>query len=425
MNKALNPDKPHELDGMPITVSKYYPFMYKDTSKKLPGKDDIPVGVDSDIMSFITSTKDIKNALESKLQQLKFTLRYNTGENIAYIVETGTMASKEKGIEAVMNFVRKFTTFKLNVNSQLKELIMADLYELQQSLGREKVHLVEKEDYVLVVCREDNVEELKKKFQEQIEETQLSENKKLFDTQEIETEEEKLQLLKKFDFFNNYLSKEQYPDLEVELDEDAFQIRLVGPKKEVSKAKVTLYRTFANMRDRQLSLTHTVIKMLSSERGMTRITALLEEENIEALFWVDESDSNNPVTAVIGMSVKDATRAVELITKRTSEIKIKVDKDNREVVKSPKWVNFCEQLEGTYNVHIHRSKYMDTWVAGFDDDVAKAHDQMKQFLDQNSLRTEAFCCQDDGVRRYLVEKRKEELNSIASDLAQYSVEVMF
>jgi len=240
---------------------------------------------------------------------------------------------------------------------------------------------------------------------------------------EISIEEGKLQLLKKVDFVDNYLSIELYPGLEVEFDEEACLLRLDGPKKEVSEASVTLNRHIAKMRKRQLSLTSTVIKMLSSDRGMARIATLLEEENIEALVNIYESDSDSPIASVIGMSTKDANNAAELIKKRTSEIKLKIDKDNRDVIKSQEWIALCEELETTYNVYIHRSKYMDTWVAGFDNDVHKAHDKMKEFLDQNSLSTEVFYCQDDGVRRYLLEQRNEELNNIGSELAQYSVQV--
>jgi len=171
-------------------VLKNYPFLKKYTNKKLPGKDDIPILVNPDVMAFIIVSKRIED-LEAKLQKLKLALIYNLDKNYAYISKTREWASIciKRGIEAVENVLKMFTTFKLSFASQFNKFIMADLYQLQKSLGKEKLYLVEKDHGVLVVCFKDNADELKKKFENQIKETQKSKSKTSYQTDEIEIEE--------------------------------------------------------------------------------------------------------------------------------------------------------------------------------------------------------------------------------------------
>lgn len=102
-------------------------------------------------------------------------------------------------------------------------------------------------------------------------------------------------------------------------------------------------------------------------------------------------------------------------------MKIKVENENREVLKSQEWTNLCNQLKAEFHVHIRRNEYQDTWIAGLNDDVKRVHDKMQKFLDQNSIGTERFTCQDQGVRRYVLENKKDELNSIETRLKQFSV----
>ncbi|KAK3739754.1 hypothetical protein QZH41_013603 [Actinostola sp. cb2023] len=428
IHKVLNPKTPHKLDGVLLKVTRYYPFLHDDGSlQQRHDSEDIAIGVDASIMAYISETPHIAELKES-LQRIGFTLKYDVGAAIAYIVgKEEELAAKQKGIETVTGFTQRFTQFKLTVTGKHWEAVVADVYELQHDLGKDKIHVVESQskDAIQFVCHVSDSEDLKTKFSERIKDAQSSEVKKAFQTQTIEIEEEKLALLNKIDFVANHLSsRHTHPDVEVNFDLQNGTVTIIGPKRQCSEAKIKLYQHLTKMSERKVFLSPTIMEMLGSKKGMERVKREMEDKKIIAVFCLDEGEDDEPAKSfVVGVSSKDADQAADLIRGLTSEVKIKVEKENRDVLQSKRWITVCKELESNLHVHVRRNEFFDTWIAGFKDDVAKAYEMVKTFLDQNSVGTENFSCQDNGVRRYLLENMKDELSNIASALSQFSVDV--
>lgn len=253
---------------------------------------DIAIAVDQDIMAFITATLH-NEKLRSSLQRLGFTLKYKTGEKIAYITPTADkMVKREKGIENMASFIQQFTTFTVDVPSKHRDVVIADLYEAQQEFGKENTLMVESQGLVRIVCLSTDKEELKNKFSGRVQSVQSSESRKTYQNQTIEVEEDKLEVVKKFGFIENHLSKSKFPDLEVQMDEDNGTITMNGPKKQFSEAKIKLYQYLAKMCEQQISLSKTVIEMFSSGEGLNQITHQLKQHKINAVFCLDEGENS-------------------------------------------------------------------------------------------------------------------------------------
>ena len=252
-------------------------------------------------------------------------------------------------------------------------------------------------------------------------ETQSSESKKTFIEHNIKVDKENIALLMKIGFVENELG--QFPDLEVDIDQKLGELRIVGPSKQCSEANNKVLRHLAKMARRTVSLSQTVFEMLNSDGGQERVKNELDDKQIDAVFCLDEDGDTNARAFVVGISHAHAEKAADLVRGLTSELKVKVEKESMEIVKTQDWVKLCEEIKLDFNVYVRQNEYHDTWVAGFKQDVARADNRIQSFLDDNSVQTETFCCPDNGVRRYILENRNEELENIKTALKQYYLDI--
>ncbi|XP_031574899.1 uncharacterized protein LOC116308576 [Actinia tenebrosa] len=413
-----------KLNDSELTAERFNPSI-QDTTQGQPTQHDIAVAVDKDVMEFISSRDSLRELKES-LKVHGFTMKYTSGDTIVYVTpkraKEGSV-NKERGIKTVTDFTKQFNTIELDVDKNHWEAVISGISNLHNEIGKEKLLVKEcasSKDKATIICREDDSKDLKRMFLEKIAETLSLEARKGYEKQTIDVEEEKLALLNKTGFKDNHLC--EYDELEVDIDQDNGTITITGPKKQVNEAKIKIYQYLSKMSERKISLSQTVFEMLNTEEGLERIGVELRSKQLEAVFCIDE-DMETTTASVVGINKKDADEAADLIKSITTEIKIKVDKDIMEVLRTQKWRDLCDEVKQQFKVYVRRNEYFDTWIAGFKGDVSSANDRIQKFLDDNSIGTGTFCCLDKGVRRYIMEHRKDELTNMESSLKQYTVKI--
>ena len=97
------------------------------------------------------------------------------------------------------------------------------------------------------------------------------------------------------------------------------------------------------------------------------------------------------------------------------EEKVQLDEKGKQLLKSPKWLTLCEEINTQTTVRVHGNNWNDTYVAGFRDDVTKAIEKLNTFLENDCIKEEHFVCPSDIVRRYLVELCEADLRSIGEN----------
>ena len=126
---------------------------------------------------------------------------------------------------------------------------------------------------------------------------------------------------------------------------------------------------------------------------------------------------------IIGTSAAHADKAASLVSKMTSEEKVRVDTNSQHLLKTTEWRQLCEQLNTISTVRVHRNNWNDTYVSGFREDVHEAIKTLTTYLDDNCVREKQMKCPSKLIRKYLSELRQDDLSSIEVQLKDYEVKI--
>ena len=126
---------------------------------------------------------------------------------------------------------------------------------------------------------------------------------------------------------------------------------------------------------------------------------------------------------IIGTSAAHLDKAASLVSKMTSEEKVRVDANSDHLLKTTECGQLCEQLNTISTVRVYRNNWNDTYVSGFREDVHEAMKTLTTYLDDNCIREEQMKCSSKLVRKYLSELRQDDLSSIEVQLKDYEVKI--
>ena len=183
---------------------------------------------------------------------------------------------------------------------------------------------------------------------------------------------EYLTLLKKIRFVEKL--KEKNKELEIKLDTEAEEIYFEGPQQLFLEVTTKFHEQISGMVEKKLSLSKTILKILSLDEGLEKVKCELEKNDVEAVFVIDSE------ARIIGTSASHAVKAASLVSKLTLEEKVLVDGNDRQLLKTTEWHQFCEQLNASSAVLVHGDNWNDTYVSGFQEDVCEAIKTLTAYL---------------------------------------------
>ena len=337
--------------------------------------------VDPDIMEYVTSTR-FQAELDDSLTGKRSEITWKPNNKIAVIVYRGEDDSdswQPECIEQVQNYLGKFAKCDVQVNKDFWEAVVAKVPSIRTSLGVDPplVKTIPDSNVARIVslraALKSNEEKVKSKLEEIYKETRKTYLKKIIPN----VPEERLKLLKKIKFAEKLQEKNK--ELKIKINTEYEEIYFEGPQPQFIEATMKFEKQMANVVEKKLTLPNSILEILVSDEGLQTVKCELERNNVEAVLVIEKDTT---IISIMGSSAAHADNAVRLVNKLMVEEKIQVDDDVTEVIK-----------------------------------------KLNTFLENNCIREERFWCRSDIMRRYLLELRQEDLQTIENQLKDFVVSI--
>ena len=375
--------------------------------------------VDPDVMEYVTTTShhdELKQALSAKKSEIKWTPR----NKIAVVVFRGedeTNLWQSECIELVQRYLTKFAKHDVEVKKEFWKAVKTQLSNVRANLGVNPP-LIKPLDESLcarIVCMSSDAKGFKDQFKNKLEEIYREETRKTYLKFSKSIPEERIILLKKIKFAEKL---QQYnKELEITLDTEAEKIYFEGPHKQFKEAAMKFHKLDQNIVEKKVTISESILQVLGSDGGLQRLKRELEKNNVEAVFVIDNE------VRIVGTSAAQADQAASLVSKLTSQEKIRVDEKSQHLLKTSDWRQLCDELNTGEVVSVYQHNWSDTFVAGFREDVTEGVKKLNDFLENNCICKELFSCPSKLIRRYLLECRQDDLRLIETQLASFEVKV--
>ena len=377
------------------------------------------IAVDPDVMEYVTSTgfqAELSNSLAGKKSEIKWKPN-NKMAVVLYHGEDDNDSWQSECIDQVQNYLSKFAKCDVQVNKDFWEAVVAKVPCIRTCLGVDSPLLktIPDSNVVRIVSLGTNVKSNEEKVRSKLEEIYREQTRKTYLKAKIpNVPEGRLILLKKIKFAEKLQEKNK--ELEIKINTKGEEIYFEGPQSQFTEATMKFKKQMADMVEKKLALSVSILEILNSDEGLQTVKCELERNNVEAVFVIEKD------ATIVGSSAADANNAARLVNMMTVEEKVQVDEKSKHLLKSSEWLRLCEEMDPTA-VRVRRDNWNDTYVAGFRDDVAKVIKKLNTFLENNCIREERFVCTSDIMRRYLLEQRQEDLRTIENQLKDFVVSI--
>ena len=377
------------------------------------------IAVDPDVMEYVTSTvfqAELSNSLAGKKSEITWKPN-NKMAVVLYHGEDDNDSWQSECIDQVQNYLSKFAKCDVQVNKDFWEAVVAKVPSIRTCLGVDPplIKTIPDSNIARIVSLGTNVKSNEDKVKSKLEEIYREETRKTYLKKKIpNVPEERLILLKKIKFAEKLQEKNK--ELEIKINTEGEEIYFEGPQPQFTEATMKFYKQMADMVEKKLTLSVSILEILNSDEGLQTVKCELERNNVEAVFVIEKD------ATIVGSSAADANNAAGLVNMMTVEEKVQVDEKSKHLLKSSEWLRLCAEMDPTA-VRVRRDNWNDTYVAGFRDDVAEVIKKLNTFLENNCIREERFLCTSDIMRRYLLEQRQEDLRTIENQLKDFVVSI--
>ena len=291
-----------------------------------PKAQQLHMAVDPHVMEYVTTTShedELKKVLAAKKSEINWT----PSNKMAVIVYLGGDKSdswQSECIEEVQNYLGKFTTRDVNANKDFWEAVKTELSNIRACLGVDPPLVKPIEDaFVLkVVSTSSDAQTFEDQLKAKLEELYREETRKTYVKTTKTVSEERLILLKKIKFAEKL--QENNKELEIRLDTEAEEIYFEGPQPQVFEATMKFHKLDKDMAERTVNVSKSILEVLGSDEGLQRVKYELEQNNVEAVFVIDNE------ARIVGTSAAHADKAASLVRNLTLDEKVHVDEKEPE-----------------------------------------------------------------------------------------------
>ena len=377
----------------------------------------LQIAVDPDVMEYVT-TSDHLNQWNKLLADKQSEVKWKPQSKVAVMLYHGDEEGdswQNDFIDAVQSFLGKFGGCDVEVNKDFWKAVRDQVASIRSGLGDDPplIKVVDSSFTLRIVCLSSEFKTYEEKLRVKLEEIYAEDTRKTYLKEKIPNVPE--ELLKKVKFAEKLQLKNK--DLVVRLDSETKEIYFEGPKPQFTEATMEFHKLISEMVEKKLNVSRSILEVLGSTEGLSKIKEELEAKNVEAVFVIDVE------AKIVGISSAHADKAADLVNKLTLEEKVPVYPSTNSLLKTPEWRQLCDQINKSPRVCIHRKNWNDTWVAGFRSDVTESMKALQEFLDENCKRKEEFTCPSQVMKRYLTELRLQDIHSLEEKLRSFDVKV--
>ena len=378
----------------------------------------LQIAVDPDVMEYVT-TSDHLNQWNKLLAEKQSEVKWKPQSKVAVMLYhgegEGDSWKKAILIYAVQSFLGKFGGCDVEVNKDFWKAVRDQVASIRSGLGDDPplIKVVDSSFTLRIVCLSSEFKTYEEKLRVKLEEIYAEDTRKTYLKEKIPNVPE--ELLKKVKFAEKLQLKNK--DLVVRLDSETKEIYFEGPKPQFTEATMEFHKLISEMVEKKLNLSRSILEVLGSTEGLSKVKEELEAKNVEAVFVIDVE------AKIVGISSAHADKAADLVNKLTLEEKVPVYPSTNSLLKTPEWRQLCDQINKSPRVCIHKDNRNDIWVAGFRSDVTESMKALQEFLDENCKREEEFTCPSQVMKRYLTELRLQDIHSLEEKLQSFDVKV--
>ena len=356
----------------------------------------INFAVEPAVLEYILASRhneDLKKLTEAK----KCTLTWNNGSNNAVLEYSGIKdESWETDLIAnIQSFLQTFEKFDLAVHEEIWKQVEAEQQNLRTILGRDPPFLecIPTKYTLRIVASKNDIEGQKELLKTKIGKMY---NEATFLKKSIRNiSKGLLSLLKVVNFCEKL--REQYPDVELDLDPEKGEIDFKGPRDQVGIAIQKFQDQQRAANKKQLRLNHDRYRILVTTEGKSAIEKALKDENIKAVVEYGEQS-----VMVLGSSEEHAKKAAAIVSGIVSEETILLSKKHFSLMAGEGWRKYCKEIQEKMGVLIQERKQPGKiCVVGFKNNAIIAALKLRFYLNNAEIE-EKIECNSVDVKKYLL-----------------------
>ena len=421
VNSVINHPKTHVLGGTALEVKPFYPF-FENTARK---KSDIEC--DSEVFTFIQ--RNHEHELQSLLDENKMELTLDQIDTSILTVSSSekkndSYNSWQERIGSLRRFVGNFVKISIPIASEIYEEVVQRWKKQSSILGPCNVLLSfdDNKRQALIIGGKKYLEKEKQRLHELIHEiTEDAElMKSIVEVCEADIPKSRLILLQMSGICERLQKENQH--LRISFEDNGKKLCLKGPRILLHKVMPEVLGFTSKTMEQTLVLTTKIVNVLKRPQVSDFMQGLLKQSNIQAIFVYNQTENPNEVQ-VVGVGPESIKEAISILKNTTREEKFRLTRESAVVLRSPSWNDFQSKQTSKFKVGISAELLFNTvCVSGITEDVKESFEQVKHFLEANTILQDSFLM-DEGTTRFMVQRWGSKLERIKKDLATYFVDM--
>ena len=424
---ARQKEKPHVLNQARLSVSIYQAFL-ESNEGDVPVDSDwtrgqkLHIAVDPDVMEFIT-TSAFQDQLNNSLAAKKCKITWKPNTKMAVIVYQGADSSdswQSECFDDLQNFLGKFAKHDVQVNKDSWRAVVEKLSSMRARLGVDPplVRLIEDSFVARIVSLSTAVTDYEERLRSILEEIYREEIRKTYLKKKLSNvTKERLILLEKIKFVEEL--QETNKELEIKLDPEGEELYFEGPESQFTEATTKYFNQMLCMVEKHLALSDIILEVLGSEEGLKKVQSELENNDVQAVFVMD----NGSGARIVSTSAAHWDKAEWLVNRLALNEKVQVNDKSECLLKTPEWRELCDEINNETAVRFHRDNLDDIVVAGFQDEVKEVMKKLNTFLENNCIKEEQYVCSSAISRKHLHEFCQDDLRCVENQLKDFEVKI--
>ena len=401
-----------------MSVRLYHPLLEgKEKEKKKGGRKSgrKEVQMEHDLVTYIQ--KHYKEELDDLLRRLDVTITPNETTNTVVITPLDQGGSCDQPwserVEEIQTFLDGFTkTFLyLDFNEGHVAEVQKQWHEVHPTSETHLVDItfVKSESRVQFIGRAKRVAELLEELKELVMKIEEDDQLKRSVIRYVERDipQEKLHLLQ-ISGFCEKLERER-KQLSISVNVANSSLTLEGPRVELQEAKIELWEFLTKAEGQVLELSERLLRVLVSSNGSRFLQESFREQQIVAILVPEQRKTANEAK-IVGLTSENARKAERVIQSSVKECSLSLTEENAQVTKDQKWKEFVSLMMSRNVVEVEIVSNT-LWVSGIFQDVAKCFQEVKDFLNENTILRDLIPT-PEGCTRFLFKEWKEKVERI-------------
>ena len=430
------------IDGKPLHVEPYYPFMGtlvpvgQPTRPARPTSSDIQTtgqhqfykAVDKDIMEFLMKSNQEENLRGLLYSDEHARVRWTNEEGnvlVKYDVpgnkvdkEFDESTWKNRCSEIIDSFIEGCTAKEFLVEEDIWEAVADHLPQMERILPKftAQVKLLKESHTVKLICQKSNMSDFEEKFSDRLEAIKKEQlEKKLEQKTLTDISSEKLKLLQNARI-EDILKKECHQDLQVKIDLSNKNLVIKTPKGHMTSVMPYLGERLEEIDQYAIAMPPEILDILKTRVGKRKMTNELQG----CAFNVDKKSKNVILLGRTPSETKQGREKTKSVLISDCSLSV-VDSDNN-LMRSKNWDDLCNKMVKRLTIR-HKRELTCIAVFGFKQDVTEAVKKMRDFLNEKKATEGQFRIDSSIHRKFFNEYYTDDLHAIEEELTHYGVKI--